>query len=30
MELQDLETQSPDAVVQSNWRELIKPKRRRV
>jgi len=27
MELQDLETQSPDAVVQSNWRELIKPKR---
>jgi len=27
MELQDLETQSPDAVVQSNWRELMKPKR---
>jgi DNA-directed RNA polymerase subunit alpha len=27
MELQDLETASPDAVVQSNWRELIKPKR---
>jgi DNA-directed RNA polymerase subunit alpha len=27
MEFQDLETQTPDAVVQSNWRELIKPKR---
>src|SRR5438067_5435881 len=27
MELQDLSTQTPDAIVQSNWRELIKPKR---
>src|SRR5438067_8267355 len=27
MELQDLSTQSPDAIVQSNWRELIKPRR---
>src|SRR2546425_1555794 len=27
MELQDLSTQSPDATVQSNWRELIKPRR---
>src|SRR3989475_10067702 len=27
MEVQDLSTQSPDAIVQSNWRELIKPKR---
>ncbi|HZP41376.1 MAG TPA: DNA-directed RNA polymerase subunit alpha [Candidatus Binatia bacterium] len=27
MEFQDLETQSPDTVVQNNWRELIKPKR---
>jgi DNA-directed RNA polymerase subunit alpha len=27
MEIRDLETQTPDTVVQSNWRELIKPKR---
>src|SRR5438034_9436959 len=27
MELQDLSMQSPDAIVQSNWRELIKPRR---
>ena len=27
MELQDLSTQTPDAIVQSNWRELIKPRR---
>src|SRR3989442_9557721 len=27
MELQDLSTQSPDAIAQSNWRELIKPRR---
>src|SRR2546430_2269956 len=27
MELQDLSMQSPEAIVQSNWRELIKPRR---
>jgi DNA-directed RNA polymerase subunit alpha len=27
MQFQDLDTQSPDTVVQNNWRELIKPKR---
>ena len=27
MEVQDLSTQTPDAIVQSNWRELIKPRR---
>src|SRR5437660_8749404 len=27
MELQDLSTQSPDAIVQSDWRELIRPRR---
>src|SRR5437867_1537333 len=27
MELQDFSTQSPDTIVQSNWRELIKPRR---
>ena len=30
MELQDLSTQSPDVIVQSNWRELIKPQRLQV
>src|SRR6059058_3480292 len=27
MELQDLSTQTPDAIVQDSWRELINPKR---
>src|SRR5437667_10863934 len=27
MELQDLSMQRPEAIVQSNWRELIQPKR---
>jgi DNA-directed RNA polymerase subunit alpha len=27
MEISELETRTPDTVVQSNWRELIKPKR---
>src|SRR5262247_1246054 len=27
MELEELDLQQPDAVLQSNWRDLIKPKR---